>query len=77
MFILFAYARSKTDGVSKNFVNMTTYNEPMDVKYLYKKINLHDTKIYYAPKTWFTDEIVNFARLKLHILHDCKMILLI
>lgn len=70
LFAFFGYARSKTAGVSKNFVNTTSYNEPIDIHDLYKKINRHDTKLYYAPNTQFTEEIVNLARLKLHILHD-------
>lgn len=70
LFMLFAYARSETDLLSKEFVNETTFNDPFPAADLYTKLNLHETKLYYAPKTPFTEELIDKARLKLHIFQE-------
>lgn len=60
----------QTPNDSKNSFANATYGTVLTTDDLYRKINLHDSKIFFAPWNKFTDEIVDRARRKLEIFND-------
>lgn len=68
LFILLTYARSRADFVGRTDVNTTSYTEPYSDEFIYNDYFDHSTKIFYAPYTTFTDDLIDRVRLKLNIL---------
>lgn len=72
LFALFTYGRANFTGLVKVDIATATYSDKISQAQLYRKINLYDTKLYYAPTNQFTTDLVEKVRKKLYLLSNSK-----
>ncbi|XP_018325058.1 retinal-specific ATP-binding cassette transporter [Agrilus planipennis] len=67
-FVLIAYTRSKIQTFGKQYVNTSTYMEPISTSDFYNsKFKLTDGKLLFTPKTKFTSDLMEEVQLKLNV----------
>ena len=70
LFTLVAYGRSKISGMSKVHIKEPTYYDVTDTRNIYSHLDLYELKLWYAPSTNFTREIIYKIQDKLQMRRD-------
>lgn len=68
--VLYGFAVVQYKGIDKEFISNITISKALTTEDIFQKVPFIDTKIYYAPKTNFTDKLINNVRKPLSLTSD-------